>query len=336
MGEVIIIGGGPAGLNCAYHLAKAGKDVILIERNTFPVDKLCAGGLTVKDFGEGIPKDIVERTFARHIIHTPLGKTIFQTSRPSVFTVNRKTLSMWLFERAIKAGVRVEKGKVIKINADTVITKDGRQYDYHYLVGADGSVSVVRQYLRIPTRHFLLAWQTSIPFPLEEIEWFFDASSFGSGYGWIFPYKRSAVVGFVCPDPKDTPKAKIRFLHWLKKSHGLIIDRPFKAHLINTDYRGCHFGRIYLAGDAAGLASGLTGEGIYFALASGRSIAQIIFSGESHSTLLSKLLAIKHRHEQAAKVLSFLPRPLLKGIFECFRKSLKIPFWEKLILKWYG
>lgn len=336
MSEVVIVGGGPAGLNCAYHLAKEGKDVILIERNAFPVDKLCAGGLTVKDFHEGIPKDIVERTFARHIIHTPLGKTIFKTLKPSVFTVNRKTLSMWLFERAIKAGVKIEKGKVVKININAVITKDGRQYNYHYLVGADGSFSVVRRYLRIPIRHFLLAWQTSIPFSLKEIEWFLDASSFSSGYGWIFPYKKNAVVGFVCPDPKDTPKAKIRFLHWLKKTHGLIIDRPFKAHLINTDYRGCHFGRIYLAGDAAGFASGLTGEGIYFALASGRSIAQMILSGKNSLTPLNKPLVIKHRHEQTAQMLSFLPRFLLKGTFECFRKSLKMPFLGKLILKWYG
>ena len=35
MSEVIIIGGGPAGLNCAYYLAKSGKDVILLEKHAF-------------------------------------------------------------------------------------------------------------------------------------------------------------------------------------------------------------------------------------------------------------------------------------------------------------
>ncbi|CAD7775814.1 Putative thiazole biosynthetic enzyme [Candidatus Methanoperedenaceae archaeon GB50] len=68
MSEVIIIGGGPAGLNCAYYLAKSGKDVILLEKHAFPVDKLCAGGLTVKDFEE-LPKDIIERAFVTQIIH---------------------------------------------------------------------------------------------------------------------------------------------------------------------------------------------------------------------------------------------------------------------------
>ena len=42
--DVVIIGAGPAGSVCAYLLKKAGVDCLLVDRATFPRDKLCGGG----------------------------------------------------------------------------------------------------------------------------------------------------------------------------------------------------------------------------------------------------------------------------------------------------
>ena len=44
--DVVIVGGGPSGSACAYWLAKAGWDVALLERKTFPREKTCGDGLT--------------------------------------------------------------------------------------------------------------------------------------------------------------------------------------------------------------------------------------------------------------------------------------------------
>ena len=46
--DVVIIGAGPAGSVCGYLLKKAGVSCLLIDRATFPRDKLCGGGLTPK------------------------------------------------------------------------------------------------------------------------------------------------------------------------------------------------------------------------------------------------------------------------------------------------
>ncbi len=46
--DVIIIGGGPAGLICAEILGKSDKRVLLLEKDAFFVDKLCAVGLTME------------------------------------------------------------------------------------------------------------------------------------------------------------------------------------------------------------------------------------------------------------------------------------------------
>ncbi len=47
--DVIIVGGGPAGLRCAEVLSGSEKKVLLLEKTGGFGDKLCAGGLTLKD-----------------------------------------------------------------------------------------------------------------------------------------------------------------------------------------------------------------------------------------------------------------------------------------------
>ncbi|MEJ7649354.1 MAG: FAD-dependent oxidoreductase [Nakamurella sp.] len=44
--DVIIVGAGPTGSSAAVHLARAGTDVLLLEKSTFPRDKVCGDGLT--------------------------------------------------------------------------------------------------------------------------------------------------------------------------------------------------------------------------------------------------------------------------------------------------
>ncbi len=44
--DVIVVGAGPAGSTTAYHLAQAGLDVLLLEKTTFPREKICGDGLT--------------------------------------------------------------------------------------------------------------------------------------------------------------------------------------------------------------------------------------------------------------------------------------------------
>src|SRR3954469_16327482 len=44
--DVIVVGAGPAGASTAAHLANAGVDVLLLEKASFPRDKICGDGLT--------------------------------------------------------------------------------------------------------------------------------------------------------------------------------------------------------------------------------------------------------------------------------------------------
>ena len=44
--DVLVVGGGPSGAACAYWLAEAGHDVVLVERKHYPREKTCGDGLT--------------------------------------------------------------------------------------------------------------------------------------------------------------------------------------------------------------------------------------------------------------------------------------------------
>ncbi len=44
--DIIVVGAGPAGSSAAYHLATAGMDVLLLEKTSFPREKVCGDGLT--------------------------------------------------------------------------------------------------------------------------------------------------------------------------------------------------------------------------------------------------------------------------------------------------
>ncbi|MDX1693218.1 MAG: FAD-dependent oxidoreductase, partial [Ketobacteraceae bacterium] len=46
--DAVVVGGGPAGASAAYDLARQGKQVVILEKKTFPRVKPCAGGLTIK------------------------------------------------------------------------------------------------------------------------------------------------------------------------------------------------------------------------------------------------------------------------------------------------
>ncbi len=72
----------------------------------------------------------------------------------------------------------------------------------------------------------------------------------------------------------------------------------FEAAHINFDYRGFAFGNRFLAGDAAGFASGLTGEGIYPAILSGEEVARGILNKNYNYPGIKHLLKMKNGQEK--------------------------------------
>lgn len=293
--EVVIIGAGVAGLHCAQRLAQAGVKVIVLEKNNIIGNKPCAGGITSKCLRLGIPLEILERVFSRCVIHyKDLTKTI--NTRLNFGTTPRRSLAQWQYRQALEAGAEVaKKCQVEEIREHQVITNKGA-FEFEYLIGADGSNSLVRRVLRLPVRHFLHTVHYEIDGNWQELEWFIEPGLFKNGFGWIFPFRHHLTIGAGGHSNEMTPKQLLQqFYVWLEQLGLHSKKGRLQGGLINIDYRGWRFNNnIFLIGDAAGLASPLTGEGIYSALVSAEEVAQKIISPNYSLPKLRRLLQWWH------------------------------------------
>ncbi len=307
--DVVIIGGGPAGLNCAEKLSKTGRKILLVEKKEIIGPKVCAGGLTSKDIEYlDLPDTLLERKYRAITVHTPFFKSkVCVDDGYLVCTVNRENLGQWqLGKLSGKDNVIIKtESAVTKIGKGYVVINNSKEIGFKYLVGADGSNSIVRRYLGLEIRDFNIAIQYTIPSSqYKEMELFLDSKLFNCWYAWIFPHKDYVSVGTGCnPNVLSLKKLRSNFEKWIEDKKIDISHGKFEAFSINYDYRGFRFGNIFLAGDAAGFASGLTGEGIYPALVSGEEVAKVIINRNHRPRKIENLVAAKRRQEMLLNLL---------------------------------
>ena len=308
--NVIIVGAGPAGLATAIELKKISNfDVVVLEKNPEISYKICAGGIGPDSSEIGMPEEIIDRKFNKVKIFTSKQSLIIKENRPIAATTNRKTLHEIMAKEATKLGIKILFGKSVKErNNNSATTSSGEKFDFDYLVGADGSNSMIRKMMGVKTKKLLTASQYMIPQNYPDMEFYIDFEKFGLSYAWIFPQKNIVSVGTgydsnLAKNWISVAEFRKNFDFWCKEKFNLE-NAKFEAFSINYDYRGFEFGNIFLVGDAAGLASGFTGEGIKFAILSGRDIAQKIINPNYKCKNIENILKIKKRGENFNRFLA--------------------------------
>jgi flavin-dependent dehydrogenase len=318
--DVIIIGAGPAGLICAEKLSKTDLSVLLIEKDVVFGDKVCAGGFTRKDLAIlDIPDEIIAHKVHRTALHSPARHSETNMADPIVVTIDRKDLGRWQRSQLNETTVSVMTGTRVKeVRKESVVLDNGEEMGFTSLVGADGYASVVRRYLGIPQEKKMIGIQYMVPQTVTDpkLEIFLDSKYFNSWYGWIFPHSDMICVGCAC-DPKyySSRKLKENFHNWLIKMNIDVSLAEYQSAPISYDYRGLKFENMYLVGDAAGIGSGLTGEGIYQSLVTGIEVAEYIKGGTEESDELKAVIRYNRIQE---KIMKFLIRigPLKKIVYE--------------------
>jgi len=301
--DAVIIGAGPGGLRCATILASHGVTALVLERNESVGPKVCAGGIPYHALAElHIPPELQEANFPTQLIRTPWQQARVHFSEPVITTVNRDCLGAWQLAEALKAGAIIRPATAVTaISNQYVETKTGK-IAYRYLIGADGSASVVRRHLGIASRHLGVGINYQVPGRWPEMEWHLDPKVFSSGYAWIFPHRHVTSIGAYA-DRNDLTATTLhrRLLAWAKTRSIDLSGVKAQAALINFDYQGWNFNPIFLVGDAAGLASGFTGEGIFPAIVSGETVAYTILDPNYQPTRLNRLLKRQSLHNRLQK-----------------------------------
>lgn len=326
--DVVIVGAGPAGLRCAEILSKSKLSVLLIDENKELGNKVCAGGIrkNVVDLLD-IPKELLEKSFDNIIFNTPFNKINLSFKEKFAFTINRKKLAEYQLSKLNSKIDVTLNTRVIKVTTDEIITNKNEKINYSFLVGADGSNSLVRKYLKLNTEKQNIAIHYLIDGEKKDLEIYYNSKLFNSWYAWIFPHKNYFSVG--CGfNPKKYSSEKLisSFNKWMKRKQIDYSLGKYEAYTLNYDYRGYCFQNIFLIGDAGGFSSGLTGEGIYQALVSGEEIAKTIIDPSYVPKKLKRILKIKNLEEKVLFSLmhSYFLRPVLLESIALLFKIKKI------------
>ncbi|HUR94486.1 MAG TPA: FAD-dependent monooxygenase [Gemmatimonadales bacterium] len=317
--EHLIIGAGPAGLRAAQVLADAGREVVVLEKRAEIGPKTCAGGLTRKTMLElqplGLPSDAALPNVG-HIAFA-YGRPVSLDARVTVVhTIARPALGRLQLGWARAAGAEVRAGvpaTEIDLASRTVRVGD-RRIRWRHLVGADGADSAVRRALGLPSPREYFAAEYNVPgIRLGPLRVECDPGALANGYFWVFPHADYTSFGAVAPKHLVPPALLRRYLGERIDALGVARNGvPFEAATLEVLYPGCHFdGGVHLAGDAAGVVSSLTAEGIYAALVTGEEVALRILDASTPAPKTARWLRTKRRHDRLAR---WLARPRQRAL----------------------
>ena len=322
--EVVVVGAGPAGATAAKFLAEKGKKVLLLDKDTFPRDKPCGGGLsirTIKRFNY-ISTDLLASYSFDGMIHSPSHKYQVQLHKddPIAAFVHRTEFDYGLLQYAIERGTTFLEGNTatdIRILPDKVKIKiNNTEYvDSQLVVGADGIWSTIakktglghhyQQTGRCLFQEFSLSSNVLDDYFTEKRVFHFHLRFMGmNGYGWVFPKKTSVNIGVGEIKPSISTRAHKpnlkeiydKYLHFLKERKlippTLAIEKIQGGILPLQPLQKTFTDRVILCGDAAGFINPLTGDGIDYAMTSGKLAAEVcaeaLNAGDTHAAFLSK------------------------------------------------
>ncbi len=315
--EVLIVGGGVAGCAASIALARKGRSVTLIERESTPRHKVCgeflsgealedlhALGIDVASLG-AVPLTYVRLAASRRAAEAPLPF--------AAASLTRKALDTALIAAAIAAGVRIERGRSVRSlnrsigNLWQATLDDGAKYEAPAAFLATGKHDL-RGHSRPKDPHQWVAFKMYYRISAGQTADLGDASEltlYAGGYGGIQPVE-DGVTNFCCVVQRRyferaglrwealLAKMKQDCPHLTMRLEGAepLLEKPITVTHIPYGYlRRTTEDGLYCIGDQAAVIPSFTGDGISIALHTGRRAAAAYLSAESAPVFQPKLRA---------------------------------------------
>ncbi len=309
--DVIIVGAGPAGTTCALALKHAGLRVAVLDKATFPRDKIC---------GDAIPGSVVKALKAidpkyAAALEAFSEKVTIRSTRVVApnnryFDIHWKNIAYnsprldfdnFLFELAqqeTKADFYQETAlRSVAIDPDKVVIscENGQEFQSAIVVGCGGAHSILAKqlaHIQVDRQHHMgavRAYYKQVSGIRDELTEIYLLKTYLPGYLWVFPLPHGRVnVGFGMLS-QTISERKVNLGNALKDiiaTHPLLKERfskavlegPIKGFGLPTGSRKLKVSgeRFLLCGDAASLIDPISGDGIGNAMWSGKIAADQI------------------------------------------------------------
>lgn len=293
MFDVAIVGGGPAGSSCAAFCATASLRTLLLEREIFPREKVCGDCLNpacwpvlrrlgVAERVHSLPHGVLDRVEFIGIGGRTLTATL-PAGDDAEIAVKRSLFDGLIMTRARELGATVWEGTTITalsapnaVSPNWTVTAGDRAFESQILVAADGRNSTVARLCHLLPRSAKerVALQAHLPLP----------PGFGDRVVLQFlreGYSGQAPVGDgqlnLCL--VSTPNKMSALRDWAEARFGISREHPWRTitPLTRAPIPAAE-NSLLLVGDAARVVEPFTGEGIYYALASGELAAHAIIA----------------------------------------------------------
>lgn len=297
--DVLVVGGGPAGLAAAQGAAARGARVVLFEKSReigYPIHT--SGGSWVKELKAlGIPDRFMHPIHVGRFI-APGAEAVFRYDIPKACVLDVRGLYQHLAERAINAGATIRLHSTVRAaiqREDSVVGVEvlhrGRslRWQSRVVIDASGAHSVVasRVGLARPLRRYGIGAEYDLyapRWPDHHVVFLFGSQVAPAGYAWLFSrggHRLRAGVGMIRPETDDAPQ---RYLDELLARDDILEGSlsgasPIEYHvgtipsqppLLKTVHNG-----LLVVGDAGALISTLLGEGIRYSIDLGRLAGEV-------------------------------------------------------------
>ena len=286
--DVAIIGSGPAGSSCAAFCAMAGLQLLLIDREKFPREKVCGDCLNPSCWPVLERLGLAEKV--RDLPHSKLCSVAFiaidgrevivdlPSDGDCEISVKRSLFDNLLLRRARELGANVHEQTTVtglsRNNHWDIETNSGDLFQARILIGADGRNSTVAHLCNLlprPARE-RVALQAHIPLPRD----------FGNrivlqflreGYSGQAPVNETQLNLCLVGTPPTISKLR----RWAERQFQLPADQGWRTITpLTRSPVPCAHENLFFVGDAARVVEPFTGEGIYYALRSGELAANAV------------------------------------------------------------